>query len=313
MNQFAKDVKEGLSSYPKRLSSKYFYDVIGDELFRQIMQLDDYYLTRAELEVFETYNHELLSLIGTDAPFKILELGAGDGYKTKVLLRHFLHENANFSYDPVDISANVLDVLKKSLEEELPDLEVDCQVGDYFDVLNDLKRKEDTKSFVFFLGSNIGNFQMEEAVEFLHKILENLNTGDLIMIGFDLKKDPKTILKAYDDSEGVTRKFNLNLLERVNRELDANFKLDHFDHNPIYDPMTGQCRSYLISKEAVDVHIGKLDCTVHFNKWEPIFMEVSKKYDELEIQYLAEKAGFRMVKNFFDSKKQFCDSVWEVI
>ena len=313
LNQFARDVKEGLSSSPKRLSSKYFYDARGDKLFQQIMHLDEYYLSRAELEIFQTHKEALLEIMDHGAPFRLVELGAGDGLKTKVLLKHFLEQGVDFSYAPVDISPDVLEHLQSNLLKEIPDLKIEPLAGDYFRVLADLKFKNHTHSVAFFLGSNIGNFLSDTAINFLSSIHDNLQQGDYLMIGFDLKKDPKRILNAYNDAAGVTRAFNMNLLDRINRELDANFDTSMFDHNPIYDPMTGQCRSYLISKQPLEVHVGALNETFSFREWEPIFMEVSKKYDLEEIEELAVKTGFRLVQNFFDQEHLFCDSVWEVI
>ncbi|MEQ8471876.1 MAG: L-histidine N(alpha)-methyltransferase [Marinoscillum sp.] len=311
--QFARDIKSGLTASPKHLSSKYFYDAVGDKIFQKIMKLPEYYLTRAELEIFETKKEKLLEIIDPGTPFRIVELGAGDGMKTKVLLKYFQQQKANFSYSPVDISANVLKDLERNVMQEIPDLDMKPLAGDYFHVLSDLKFQNHKKNIAFFLGSNIGNFRNEMAERFLKSIQNNLSKGDFLMIGFDLKKDPRIILSAYNDAEGVTKSFNLNLLKRINREFDADFETENFDHNPIYDPMTGECRSYLISKEAMEVNIKKLDLQVRFKVWEPIFMEVSKKYDLEEINILAQNCGFRVVENLFDADKMFTDSIWEVI
>lgn len=312
-SQFALDVRDGLQATPKHLSSKYFYDEKGDKLFQRIMKLPEYYLTRAELEIFQTKKERLLDIINPDAPFRIVELGAGDGMKTRVLLKYFLQQHADFSYSPVDISANVLRDLERNMMQDMPDLKMKPLAGDYFKVLSELKFQNHVRNIAFFLGSNIGNFRNEIALTFLRSIHDNMSSGDILMIGFDLKKDPKTILSAYNDSQGVTKAFNLNLLERINAEFGADFDLDKFDHNPIYDPLTGECRSYLISKEEMEVSLGDLDFSIRFKPWEPIFMEVSKKYDLTEINQLAENSGFKVVENLFDSGKVFTDSIWEVI
>lgn len=313
MSQFARDVREGLSSKPKRLSSKYFYDTRGDEIFQQIMQMDEYYLSRAELGIFKQHKQSILELIDPGTAFRLVELGAGDGTKTKILLDHFVNQQADFIYCPIDISANVLKQLQRSMLADIPQLKIEPMAGDYFKMLGELKFKNHFKTIVFFLGSNIGNYQKEMAIEFLTGIHDNLQKGDLLMIGFDLKKDPKIILNAYNDPNGITKAFNLNLLERINRELGGDFDTSQFDHNPIYDPATGQCRSYLISKRSMKVRIEALDMVVDFKPWEPIFMEVSKKYDLEEIDELAELTGFRVLENFFDTDRLFTDSVWEVI
>lgn len=291
----------------------YFYDERGDDLFQQIMQLEEYYLTNSELEIFKKYRQDILDIIGTSKFFRIVELGAGDGSKTRVLLDHFLAERAQFAYSPVDISPNVLEILENNLQSALPDLKVDSLAGDYFKVLKDLQFKEGEKKIVFFLGSNIGNYLDERTINFLTSVRENLHIGDQMLIGVDLKKDPKTILKAYNDSQGITREFNLNLLRRINSELGASFDLSLFRHNPVYDPMTGECRSYLVSLEDQIVEIDGLGQAFSFKKWETIFMEVSKKYSKDELRDLAEATGFKVIKNFDDSRSYFTDSFWEAV
>ena len=277
------------------------------------MQLEEYYLTRAELNIFQNQSQQLLELFDSGGTFRIVELGAGDGMKTKVLLKYFQDKGADFSYCPVDISANVLEDLRKNMLEEMPALNMEPLAGDYFQVLSDLKFQNHQRNIAFFLGSNIGNFRRDLAVGFLSSIQQNLKPGDFLLIGFDLKKDPKRILSAYNDSKGVTKAFNINLLNRINEELGGNFDLNAFDHNPIYDPMTGECRSYLIAKSPQKVHIKALDETFEFRAWEPIYMEVSKKYDLEEINQLALGTGFRVKTNLFDEEKLFTDSIWEVV
>lgn len=312
MTQFGRDVRAGLSSDPKRLFSKYFYDARGDALFQQIMHLDEYYLTRAELEIFETQKARLLQLMDPGNPFRLIELGAGDGLKTKVLLKYFAEQQTHFSYSPVDISPDVIHTLKKNLLEEIPHLTIDPLVGDYFKVMADLKFKDHIKKVVFFLGSNIGNFMYDTALSFLKSIHDNLQKGDILMLGFDLKKDPNLILKAYNDASGITRAFNLNLLERINRELGGTFNTSYFRHHPVYDPMTGECRSYLLSTRDQEVSIEGINETFSFEQWEPIFMEISRKYSIHEINGMAEVAGYRVLENILDRNKLFADSVWEV-
>lgn len=311
--EFARDVSRGLAASPKYLSSKYFYDEKGDELFQKIMALDDYYLTRSEYSIFETQKADILKTFQEGSEkFDLIEFGAGDGYKTKVLLKHFLEQKANFKYKPVDISSNVLEVLASDLEDELPELEVSLLRGEYFQVLQGLKKKANKKRVVLFLGSNIGNFTRITATQFMHSLKNGLAEGDLVMIGFDLKKDPSKILRAYNDTEGVTRDFNLNLLTRINRELGADFQLNNFIHYPYYDPVSGECRSYLISNCSHTVKVKSLNQDVHFKAWEAIHMEISSKFDMESIQDLAERTGFAIEANFYDESKGYVDSVWKV-
>ncbi len=304
---FEEEILEGLKARNKYLSSKYFYDARGDELFQQIMKLDEYYLTRKEYEIFSTHKEAILQSIHDGEAFRIIELGAGDGSKTKVLLKHFLDQGVDFTYTPVDISGNVLEILESDMRSEMPDLKIETYQGDYFDALAEISTNPE-KDVVFFLGSTLGNFTEEEAVSFMSKLRSFLKEDDLLFLGVDLKKDPSIILNAYNDSEGVTKEFNLNLLDRINEELEGNFNRNKFQHYPYYNPHTGECRSYLISKEEQDVTVAGEK--ISFRAWEAIFMEVSKKYDQLQLDELADKSGFHSLKSFHDAEKWFADLLW---
>ncbi len=310
---FAQDVEKGLSSSPKYLPSMYFYDEKGDKLFQQIMNMPEYYLTNAEYEIFDQNKQEIADLFNENGAFELIEFGAGDGFKTKVLLRYFLQQALDFKYMPVDISENVLDILKGRLAEELPGLEVSPLVGEYFQALKGLSEYDKTPKVILFLGSNIGNFSQDQSITFFKELRSSINVGDKVMVGVDLKKDPEQILLAYNDPHGITRAFNLNLLHRINRELGGNFNTEKFSHYPTYDPVTGEARSYLISKGDQEVAIEALDKTFHFSWYEPIFMEVSRKYDILEIENIASNCGFSVRKHLFDCKSQFTDTIWEAV
>ena len=160
------------------------------------------------------------------------------------------------------------------------------------------------------MGSNIGNMTREESIEFCRQVKDCLSPGDLLLVGFDLKKDPQIILNAYNDSAGITREFNLNLLRRINRELNADFNIEQFKHFPVYNPESGECRSYLVSNAKQRVFIGDTEYT-DFNENETIYMEISTKYTVKQTDEIAELSGFIPVKHFYDSKKWFLDSVWE--
>ncbi len=306
---FLTDVLEGLRSKNKNLSSKYFYDEKGDKLFQQIMHLDEYYLTNKELEIFETHKSDILEAIDTGESFRIIELGAGDGLKTKILLKYFLENDIDFTYTPVDISGHVLELLERNLQKEIPGLKIEPYQGDYFDALSEIGEVGE-KDIVFFLGSNIGNFPGNEAEGFIAKLQAFLNPGDLLFMGVDLKKDPSIILSAYNDSQGVTTEFNLNLLDRINSELNGNFDRNQFLHYPYYNPQTGECRSYLISQKDQIVTID--DHEIHFRAWEAIFMEVSKKYDEVQLNELSSTTGFKEIDIFKDQQDWFADVLWQV-
>lgn len=187
---FGNDVKKGLTNFPKHLSSKYIYDKTGDKLFQQIMELNEYYLTRCELEIISENKEAISELFrDRDRGLDLIELGAGDGKKTKVLLNHMLENNYNFVYKPVDISENALRTLRNSLKTEIPKLEVRASVGEYFEVLEHLRTMNKRKKVILFLGSNIGNLPHPQAIKFLEKLSETLMEDDLVFIGMDQKKE----------------------------------------------------------------------------------------------------------------------------
>lgn len=307
-SQFVHDVLTGLARSPKKLSSKYFYDEQGDKLFQDIMQMPEYYLTDCEYEIFETHRQAILNTIGKK-PFQLIELGAGDGYKTKVLLRHFLAQGADFQYRPIDISSNVLLELEHDLKQDLPELRVESLAGDYFEMLGKLSADTKMRKVLLFIGANIGNLTREQAADFLKKLNQSMAKGDLLLIGFDLKKDPEIILQAYNDPAGITAAFNLNLLRRINRELGANFDLNAFKHWETYNPATGETKSYLVSMHKQNVIIQGQ--TILFDAWEAIDVELSQKYSLQETEELAERIGFKVVKHYFDRRNYFVDSFWK--
>ncbi|SOC78829.1 dimethylhistidine N-methyltransferase [Salinimicrobium sediminis] len=309
---FAEDVFKGLTSYPKKISSKFLYDEKGDELFQKIMDLPEYYLTGKEYQILMRNREEIGNEFASFEGFDLIELGAGDGKKTKVLLRHFEEKNYDYKYLPVDISRNVLDQLSESLEQEIPGVEVSPQQGTYAMVLNRLADYRERKKVILFLGSNIGNLTPEEAVAFLKKIASAMNPGDMFFMGVDQKKDPQVILDAYNDKAGVTEAFNKNLLVRMNRELEADFDLDAFVHWPLYNPETGAAKSYLVSTKEHTVQINALNLEVHFQKWETIHTEVSQKYDDTSIAWLAEEAGLKLSRSWADKENTFKNYLFQI-
>lgn len=310
---FAEDIRKGLTANEKYLPSKYLYNKRGDEIFQEIMAMPEYYLTRAEYEILATHKAALLEKFSEgSAKFQLIEFGAGDGMKTKVLLQYFLDQQAGFRYVPIDISNNILEELTEDLRQNMPVLEVQPICDDYFKAIDKLNTSQDERKVVLFLGANIGNFDPDETQVFLKEIANHLSTGNRLMIGFDLRKDPRKILNAYYDGSGITASFKFNLLQRINDELGADFNLENFQYSPIYDPMEGAIKSYLVSKVAQTVYLQALDTTVHFDAWEAIYMERSQKFTLKEIAQLAEAAGFKVVQNFFDNHHYFTDSLWEV-
>lgn len=309
---FAQDVMLGLNSTPKTLPSKYFYDAKGDKLFQQIMALPEYYLTRKEYEILELQHEQILEkILASNQPFNLVELGAGDGMKTKILLRYLTEKKVEFTYYPVDFSGSVLEELEESLAKELPELVVKPLQDTYRDSLKKQVWVDGRPNLILFMGANLGNFGVDEAKNIIDHLRVGTKKGDLILLGFDLKKNPQTILNAYHDEQGVTREFNMNLLDRINRELDADFDRDSFVHWPTYDPVSGECRSYLVSQKTQVVTIGALNQSFEFEAFESIFTEISKKYSLSEISYLASLGGFEVKENFMDSEGYFADVLWE--
>ncbi len=311
LSELAADTLKGLSANPKFLLSKYFYDDTGSEIFQNIMEMPEYYLTDCELEIFSTKNDEIIDAFTNDSSFfELIELGSGDGFKTKILLNSLIKQAVSFKYIPIDISAKANNDLVKNLASEIPSLEVNARTGDFFRVMKQINGYSGLRKIILFLGSNIGNFSKDELNFFFDQLSEFAHKGDKVFIGFDLKKSPEIIMNAYDDPHGHTRDFNLNHLARLNRELGADFNLVNFEHHTEYDPQTGALKSFLISKTNQNVVIEKLNKSFRFKQWEPIFMELSQKFDLETIELLASNHGFKVENHFTDSRNYFVDSLW---
>lgn len=307
----ADEVRTGLQKTPKRLSSRFFYDAEGSRLFSEIMHAPEYYLTRAEYEILDTHRAALSRLFAPDGrPFDLVELGAGDGLKTKLLLGYLHEQQADFAYAPVDISADALAGLTADIRTRWPDLRLAPQHTDYVRALEQLADESAARKVVLFLGSNVGNLAPDEAKAFYGQLHDRLRPGDLMLTGFDLQKHPAIIQAAYNDRQGLTRAFNLNLLRRINRELDASFDLSAFDHYETYNPETGEARSYLVSQKAQTVQIGALGLTVLFAAGEIIHTELSRKFTPAQIEQLAQATGFSIVGWFTDDNGYFADVVF---
>ena len=277
------------------------------------MNLDEYYVTNCEYEVLNTYKEEFLKLFSNEFSnrFQLIEFGAGDASKTKILLAHFIEGFNQFSYSPIDLSSDSINNLKNSLANEFPTLKVNEFVLDYFEALDSINKDSNGASkIIMLLGSSLGNLSKAELKKFLKELHGRLNEKDFVLFRFDLKKNPYTILNAYNDQSRVTSDFNLNLLNCINRELGADFNINGFYHYPNYDPVSGEAKSYLISKFDQEVYLKSIKTQITFRKHEPIFMEVSKKFDTTEIKSLAKNYGFKVYMNYFDKKKFYCNSLW---
>lgn len=297
---FQKEVYEGLTAHPKYLSSKYFYDEIGDRLFQDIMAMPEYYLTNCEFDILSEHKKKISEAFGDN--FSLFELGAGDGKKTKILLQYLIEQQISFDYRPIDISQNALNQLKSKINSELPKVQIKTLQGTYFDTLASMEKNGTQRKVILFLGSNIGNLLHPQAIDFMRKINAILNEEDMVFMGFDQKKNPKLILDAYNDKTGITEAFNKNILTRINNEMSGNFDLSSFMHWEVYDPETGTAKSYLVSKVKQEVNIKDLGLTINFDPWETIHTEISQKYNDKIVAWLAEQAGLKIIAQFSDEK-----------
>lgn len=308
--KFLRDVMNGLTSPQKYLQSKYFYDAAGDKLFQRIMHCDEYYLTRSEMEIFTQQTTALANtFIQQHSSFDIIELGAGDATKSIHLLKELHQQRANFTYYPVDISDNVIQQLETTIPEMLDGINIHGLNGEYMEMIRRCYEMSKQPKVVLFLGSSIGNFTNDNAQRFLNDISSCLQPKDLLLVGFDLKKDPRQILAAYDDKEKITKAFNLNLLRRINRELNADFDVSCFEHYATYNPVTGATKSYLISLQQQQVNIA--DTIISFDKYEPVDMELSQKYSVKEISALTAHLPLQQLQIFYDTHTWFADIVWK--
>lgn len=311
---FGSDIMRGLSSTPKALSSKYFYDGTGSRLFRKIMDLPEYYLTRTETDIFTQQQKEIIySFASGQTPFDLIDLGAGDAAKTKILLQELLAESLPFTYIPIDISAHAMDELSQTLHQELPTLPVKALTSEYFTALNWLQQNRLTRKVVFFLGSNIGNFEQKAIRTFARRLRRYLKSGDQVLMGFDLRKEPHLIRRAYDDAAGITAAFNFNLLHRINHEFNGNIDVDNFRHFAEYNPVSGDMRSYLLPASQQDIFLADLDYQTTLEAWEPIHTETSHKFSLREIERLGLAAGFQINDVFTDDKQYFADVLFDVV
>ncbi len=308
MNIIVPEIIAGLLHENKYISSKFFYDDKGSELFKSITLLPEYYLTKSEYEIIENQAEKIIKQFETKK-INIIEFGSGDGIKTKLLINKLLLDNREVTYTPIDISLSALDKLRVNFNELLTLIEFNPVCGDYFDSLKNIGSSKESTNVLLFMGSNIGNYNEVESIELFRNIYSNISEGSYFLIGFDLKKNPITIYNAYNDSLGITKAFNMNLLLRINREYDANFEMSNFTHFPTYNPESGEMKSYLISLKKQIVNINKLNLNVNFEYAEPIFTEVSRKFEVNDIINLSIKSDFRLINNYFDCKMYFCISL----
>jgi L-histidine Nalpha-methyltransferase len=307
--EFACDVLSGLSSKKKSLPFRYFYDNVGAELFEQICLQQEYYLTRTEAAILAKCSPRIAQLVD-DSGISVIELGSGSSTKTRILLKQMVLRSKRVLYLPIDICHPLLKQTAANLTHEL-DINVIAIAADYREGMkeaNKIIRNGNIlqSKLVLFLGSSIGNFEPGKAVSFLGTIREKMEEGDVLLVGFDLYKDKRVLEAAYNDKKGITARFNLNLLERINKELGGQFDLDKFAHEAFYNERLHRIEMHLVSKEDQDVYIGAIDKSFRFEKGETIHTENSYKYDMRQIKNIARASGFTLKEHFADGKKWFC-------
>jgi dimethylhistidine N-methyltransferase len=317
---FARDVATGLRSTPKQLFPKYFYDELGSELFDAICLLPEYYLTRAENEIFARHADEIIEATAdnnrsnnTTPTLALLEMGSGSATKTRRIIEALLRRQPTLLYLPVDISASALNASADALLQSYPALQIEAYASDYNTALAHLTGERDAREerlLALFLGSNIGNFDRDGAGQFLRALRGVLRAGDALLVGADLKKDQATLEAAYDDALGVTAAFNLNQLVRLNREFDADFKLRAFRHVAEYNEAEGRVEIYIESKFAQVVSLPRLDMEITFAEGERVHTENSYKYDTNELDELAERTGFNCLRRWTDAAGRFSSNLF---
>lgn len=303
----AQEVERGLASHPKRLPCRFFYDEAGSDLFEEICARPEYYLTRAEDEILRVHGAEIVGAM--DEGFALVELGSGSARKTRHLIDASFARSPALLYVPIDISRTMLEASARSLVNAYPGLSVRALAAEYEDGLRVLSEDRVEPKLVLWLGSNVGNFDRSEAAKFLRRLRTWMGIDDRLLIGIDLRKDPRVIELAYDDAGDVTARFNLNLLTRINRELGGHFVLSGFRHVACYDAVAGRVEMYLESRIDQEVMIDRLERSFRFDAGEVIHTEDSHKYSLEEIETLARAGGFAVVHTWFDSNARFSSSL----
>lgn len=303
--EFEADVRAGLTRVPKRLSCRFFYDAEGSRLFEEICRLPEYYPFRAEREILSERAQEIVRRC--ELPTDLVELGSGSAEKTRHLIDALLDAQGSLQYVPIDISRSALEESSRAMLEALPRLSVVAVAGEYREGLRHLPPSHAPRRLFSWLGSNIGNLEREAAVRFIRELRERMNDGDAFLLGVDLRKDASIVQPAYDDAQGVTARFNKNLLERINRQLGGDFDPDSFAHRARYLEEEGRIAVHLVSTRAQTVHVRALDLEVELAEGEAIHTESSIKYSLAEISELAHRTGLSIDATWTDSQERFCE------
>lgn len=299
---FARHVHEGLSGKNKRLDPRYFYDERGSRLFEEICQQPEYYPTRTEASILAEQGGNIVDAAG-DGKIALVEFGSGSSRKTRILIQEILARQKELHYFPIDISLSMLLEAGKNLEGEFAGLKVMHVHSDYASGIDHIEKAEGRK-IILFLGSSIGNFDPDDAAAFLSDVARRIDKDDLLLVGFDLQKEKEILFRAYNDENGVTAKFNRNVLARINRELGGEFDLASFDHSAQYNEQRNRIEMHLVSKKEQKVRV-RYAGQFHFRSGESIHTESSYKYTVAQIERLARAAGLEVRKHFTDGNSWF--------
>lgn len=300
---FADDVRTGLTSEPKSLMCRYFYDQVGSQLFEEICEQPEYYLTRAETEILKQHGDSIAQQMAQE-PI-LVELGSGSGLKTRILLSALLAKFGQLTYLPVDISTTMLEDSAKQLLKDFPGLSVSGISGEYRFGLQQLKKLSSQSKLILWLGSNVGNMNRSEAGQFLSEIGSLMQSQDRFLMGVDLLKDARVLHDAYNDAAGITARFNLNILSRLQRELQAELDLSNFQHCANFDGHEGRIEMSLRSLCDQTIELRGLDLTVKLAANEQIVTEHCHKYSESQIKALAQASGLEICQWWSDSQQRF--------
>lgn len=306
-NEFAKEVFEGLLSKPKRIPCRWLYDEKGSQLFEEICTLSEYYPTRTEKYILEKRAEEIAGMF--DYSPIVMELGSGNAQKSRILLKAILHRHGPLHFMPVDISREILVESARKLLVEYPEIQTTAIAGDYMDGLRYLESQIFAPRLVLWLGGSIGNLEPNQAMNFLALIRRYLLPADRLLMGIDLRKDRNLLISAYDDSRGVTARFNKNLLKRINRELEGDIQPENFDHRAWYNEQNHCVEMHLVSRRHQQARLKKLSLEIEFKQNEWMHTESSFKYSLDQILWLLHGAGLQLEKQWFDDRKQFSVSV----
>ncbi|OQX97426.1 MAG: hypothetical protein B6I24_08935 [Bacteroidetes bacterium 4572_128] len=311
MTDFEKSIKYSLTSKNKFIDHKFTYDKTGDKLYEELMQNDKYYLAKKEIEIIANNKELILNSINKNQEnFNLIDLGSGSGEKTEILINYFLSKNANFTYLPVDFSKNSLDKLKKKLMGNYPKLQINPINDDYFKALSLINKKYKGQKIIVFFGGNIGNLKNENRITFFKKLNNVLNINDLIINGFDLIKNPKIIVNAYNSN--LFSKCQANIIDILNKKLELNINKDNFEYFSSYNPISGMVDFNIISKIKQNIYIKKIDFILKLRQWEVINCGHSKKFTMQVIEELANISGFKIKETLLDKEKYYANSIWQI-